>query len=241
MNVVVLAAGGASVSTNIDGYPLCLSEFKGRLLIEILLRKWEGRDVNFAVMLRGEDIQQYHVDEVVHRVTPSAKVYPINAPTAGAACTALLAIEQINTDEPLVIVNGDELLDIEYNEPMERFESAGWDAGSVIFDSVHPRYSFVRLNEEGLVVEAAEKNPISRNATAGFYWYKRGSEFVSAAMQSIRKNALSESPYFICPVFNELVLEQKKIGVYQIEKSAYKPFKTKHQIEQFQMVLEKLL
>lgn len=241
MNVIILAAGGATSTLNVDGYPLCLSEFNGKLLIELLLEKWKGRDVNFSVMLRDSDIQQYHLDHVVCRVAPNAQVFAVSAPTAGAACTALLAVERIDNDEPLVVVNGDELLDIDYGQPLDYFEGGDLDAGTIIFDSVHPRYSYVCLDEEGLVIEAAEKNPISRNATAGFYWYRRGSDFVAGAMQSIRKNAISEQPFYICPIFNELILARKKIGVYRIEKSAYKPFKTKSQIEQFQMVLERLL
>lgn len=241
MNVIILAAGGSSPSTDADGYPICLTEINGQPLIELLLEKWKGIEVNFAVMMRKEDIDRYHMDHVIHQVTSDAKVYPISAPTAGAACTALMAVEQVNSDEPLVILNGDELLDIDYQQPLAFFASENLDAGTVVFDSVHPRYSYVRLNQDGLVTEAAEKNPISRNATAGFYWYRNGSDFVAAAMSSIRKHALSDTPYFICPLFNEMILEQKKVGVYQIEKTDYKPFKSQQQIQKFQSVLEQIL
>jgi dTDP-glucose pyrophosphorylase len=168
-------------------------------------------------------------------------VYSVSAPTAGAACTALMAAEQINNDEPLLILNGDELLDIDYSVPLKFFNDSGFDAGVISFDSVHPRYSYVRLDENDLVIEAAEKNPISRNATVGFYWYRHGSNFVQAAMRSIRKQALLDKLFFVCPVFNELILEHQKIGVYKIDQSLYKPFKSQQQIAQFQAVLEKML
>ncbi len=241
MNVVILAAGGSTPSTDADGYPICLTEFNGQPLIEILLQKWNGIEANFAVMLRKADIEQYRLDQVIKQVISEAKVYSISAPTAGAACTALMAVEQINSNEPLVILNGDELLEIDYQKPLAFFNNENLDAGTVVFDSVHPRYSYVRLNKEGLVAEAAEKSPISRNATAGFYWYRKGSDFVAAAMNSIRKHALSEAPYFICPLFNEMILDQKKVGVYRIDKSEYKPFKSQQQIQKFQSVLEQIL
>jgi hypothetical protein len=36
-------------------------------------------------------------------------------------------------------------------------------------------------------------------------------------------------------------LEHQKIGVYKIDQSSYKPFKSQQQIAQFQAVLEKML
>jgi dTDP-glucose pyrophosphorylase len=239
MNAIILSAGSAGSSG--DAYPVSLSEFNGKPLIQILLEKWQGMNVNFGVMLSADDIARYHLDRVVTQVSPSAKVYSVSAPTAGAACTALMAVEQINADEPLLILNGDELLDIDYEAPLKFFNDSGFDAGVISFDSVHPRYSYVRLDENDLVIEAAEKNPISRNATVGFYWYRHGSSFVEAAMRSIRKQALLDKPFFVCPVFNELILKHQKIGVYKIDQSLYKPFKSQQQIAQFQAVLEKML
>jgi dTDP-glucose pyrophosphorylase len=240
MNVIILSAGSSAASAG-DNYPICLYEFNSKPFIQILLEKWQGIDAKFAVMLNEEDIVKYHLDHVISQINSKAILYPISSPTAGAACTALMAIEQINNDEPLVILNGDELLDINYLEPLQSFRDQEVDAGTIIFDSVHPRYSYVRLDERDRVIEAAEKNPISRNATVGFYWYKHGSDFVRAAMRTIEKQALADTPFFVCPMFNELVLEGKQIGVYRIDKEAYKPFKSQQQLAQFQSVLEKLL
>lgn len=239
MNVLILSAG-VNTASGSDHYPICLYEFNSKPFIQILLEKWQGIDAKFAVMLNDGDIQKYHLDQVVAQIDANAVLYPINTPTAGAACTALMAIEQINNDEPLVILNGDELLDLNYLEPLKAFKDQGVDAGTIIFDSVHPRYSYVRLDHQNLVIEAAEKNPISRNATVGFYWYKQGSDFVRAAMRTIEKQAFSDTPFFVCPIFNELVLEGKKIGVFRIDKEAYKPFKSQQQLAQFQSVMEKL-
>ncbi len=240
MNVIILSAGSSAALAG-DNYPICLYEFNSKPFIQILLEKWQGIDAKFAVMLNEEDIVKYHLDHVISQINSKAILYPISSPTAGAACTALMAIEQINNDESLVILNGDELLDINYLEPLQSFGDQKVDAGVIIFDSVHPRYSYVRLDEHDRVIEAAEKNPISRNATVGFYWYKHGSDFVRAAMRTIEKQALADTPFFVCPMFNELVLEGKQIGVYRIDKEAYKPFKSQQQLAQFQSVLEKLL
>ena len=63
---------------------------------------------------------------------------------------------------------------------------------------------------------------------------QKGKNFVEAAMSSIKKQALLDPPYFVCPVFNELVLKGQKIGAFQIDKSAYIPLKTKQHLAEFQ-------
>jgi dTDP-glucose pyrophosphorylase len=99
---------------------------------------------------------------------------------------------------------------------------------------LHPRYSFVRLDSEGRVIEAAEKNPISPHAIAGVYWFRSGSLFVSAAKDMIRKDARVNDKFFISPSLNELVLQHKKINAYRIEPAQYRPLKTQSQRQAFE-------
>src|ERR1700709_2108316 len=124
----------------------------------------------------------------------------------GATCTALLAVDYIETDDELLIVNGDELVDIELGPVLESFREKGFSAGVFTFPSVHPRYSYVRLDDDGMVIEAAEKRPISRHATAGLYWFRHGTDFVAAAMNQIRNRDSVEDLYYICPSLNDPIL-----------------------------------
>jgi len=139
----------------------------------------------------------------------------------------------------LLIVNGNELLRADFKSIVDDFRGRKLDAGVVVFPSIHPRYSYVRLDENELVVEATEKNPISNHATVGFYWFASGKSFVRAAQNLIRKDARVNGNFYICPTFNELVLEHLRIGVHRIESRAYNPLKSGRQIEQFEAVLEK--
>jgi hypothetical protein len=91
----------------------------------------------------------------------------------------------------------------------------------LVFEGVHPRWSYVRVDDAGLVIEASEKRPISRLATAGVYWFARGRDFVDAAMAMIRKDASVDGRFFVCPAFNEMVLANKRIGIHQLDRNAY--------------------
>ncbi len=240
MNILILAAGLSSVDTLDNSYPFCLTELDGIPLIERLIQGCRsiGNDICFIVALREADIQRYHLDNVVSLLAPDAKILRIRDSTKGAACTALLAAEYIDSNDELLILNGNELLDVNFFTVLEGFRQGKLDAGVVTFPSVHPRYSYVRLSDDHFVVEAAEKKPISRMATVGFYWFSRGQDFVRASQNMIRKDASVGGLYYICPSLNEIVLEQGKIGTYPINLSQFHPLKTERQLNQFGIAFE---
>ena len=239
MNILILAAGQDQV-TQEDGYPLCLAEFDSVPLIQRVADACIALEPQkLIVAFREEDVHKYHLDNILGLLSPQAKVLKIGAPTEGASCTALLAAQDIDADEELLIVNGNELLHADFKAIISSFRQRGLDAGAVVFPSIHPRYSYVRLDKNKLVVEASEKNPISNHATVGFYWFAKGNSFVRAAKNAIRKDARVNGRFYICPTFNELVLEHLRIGVYEIDSRSYKPLKTGRQIEQFDAALEK--
>lgn len=240
MNILILAAG-QDPGTQEDGYPLCLTEFDSVPLIQRVATACQALGPErLIVAFREEDVRRYHLDNILNLLSSHAKVLKIGAVTEGAACTALLAAADIDVDEELLIVNGNELLHADFKEIVSNFRHRQLDAGVVVFPSIHPRYSYVRLDENHLVVEASEKNPISNHATVGFYWYAKGSSFVRAAKNTVRKDARINGKFYICPTFNELVLEQLRIGVFDVESRAYNPLKSGRQIEQFETALEKV-
>ena len=67
--------------------------------------------------------------------------------------------------------------------------------------SMNPKWSFARINEEGLVIEVAEKNPISDLATIGIYLFARGKDFVISALDMIVANDRVNGEFYM-PVYN---------------------------------------
>jgi len=92
------------------------------------------------------------------------------------------------------------------------------DGGIVTFKSNHPKWSYAKIGESGFVTEVAEKKPISDIATVGIYYYKKGSDFVKYANQMINKNVNLNGEFFVCPVYNEMILDNKKIRTFFVDK-----------------------
>lgn len=236
MNILILAAGAASSGE----YPLCLTEFNGEPLMQRtigLCQSLSPARIIFA--LREEDIRKYHLDTIVTLLVPEAVVLRVHGETRGAACTALLASGLLDGDDELLVLNGNELLNENFQTIVDGFRARSLDAGAISFPSVHPRYSYVRTDADGFVVEAREKKPISRNAVAGFFWFRKGGDLIRAIKSMIRKDAHVNDLFYICPAFNELVLEQKKIGIQSIDGKNYHPLKNSHQIERFESIADR--
>lgn len=225
MRILVLMAGGDAVFKE-AGYrfPKNLVEIDARPMVQHVIDAVhdllaDGSQLTCAV--QREENQQFHTGDVIRLLEPATVVVEVPAATKGAACTALLAIEHLDPDDDLLVLNGDQIVVAELPAIVAGFRAAGLDGGTLVFDSVHPRWSYVRCGADGYVAEAAEKRPISRMATAGIYWFKRAGDFLDATMSMIRKDASVGGHFYVCPAFNEMILQQRRIGVCVIDRSQY--------------------
>lgn len=241
MNVLWLMAGGNDAFERAGfPYPKNLVEIAGRALIEHVVDGFASvkrlTDSRIYVIGNDED-RRFHTASVIRLLDPGARVIKAPGSTAGAACTALLACAGIDNDSPLLIVNGDIVVRSDIASALEEFSQRDLDGGVIVFDDVHPRWSYVRVDDREMIVEAAEKRPISRLATAGVYYFRRGADYVESAKSMIRKQAAIDGRFYVCPCYNEMVLAGKSLGIHRIERSDYFSLATPQGVEDFERAL----
>jgi NDP-sugar pyrophosphorylase family protein len=218
LNIVVPMAGSGKKFVE-KGYtfPKPLIEISGEPMIQRVVKNLTPKkDHRFIFVCRREHYEQYKLGSMLQLIAPNCKVVISNASTEGAVCTVLLAKEHINTSEPLIIANSDQFVDVDINQFINATEVVGLDGLIMTFKSTHPKWSFVKLGADGFVMETAEKNPISNDATVGIYYYTKGSDFVFGAENMIRKDIRTNNEFYVCPVFNELILQDKKYKIFEI-------------------------
>jgi dTDP-glucose pyrophosphorylase len=222
-------------------YPRSLIEIKGKTMIQRIIENYsEFDDKHFIFVINQADCETFHIDSILKLLTESkCDIVQLSDQTKGAACSALMAIEIINNEKPLIIANCDQVIEASLSGIEKKFKAEGLDAAVITFESIHPKWSFVRVDKFNRVIEAAEKRPLSKNAIAGFYYFGKGQDFVSAAMQSIVKDAHVNDMFYISPVLNELVLAGKQIGYHEIDASTYHSFYSPAKIAEYEHWLEK--
>ena len=149
---------------------------------------------------------------------PNCKIIEIDQVTEGAACTTLLAKKHINNSNPLIISNSDQYIEWNSAKTMYEFISKKVDGGILTFDSVHPKWSYAKCDNNNNVLEVAEKKVISNNATVGIYYWKSGANYVKFAEQMIRKNIRVNNEFYVCPIFNEAINAKNKIMISKVDK-----------------------
>ena len=218
LNVLIPMAGAGSRFEQ-AGYtfPKPLIEVKNKPMIQVVIENL-NIEANYIYVVQKSHREKYNLDTLLNLLTPGCKIVETNGLTEGAACTALLAKEYINNNNPLFFANSDQFVEWDSNEFMYKMQETDADGGIVTFKAIHPKWSFAKVDEKGLVTEVAEKNPISDNATVGYYYWKHGSDFIKYAEQMIDKNIRVNNEFYVCPVFNQAIEDYKQIRTFNVEK-----------------------
>jgi hypothetical protein len=239
VNILVLGAGEQAISVDRGMYPLWLAESGGTSFLERHLE--EFRTLNprkFIYVFRKADVELYHLDEIVRQLTPGCAVVSIARETQGAACSALLAIGEIDMNAELMITTVTDMVECDIAAVVQSFKARGAQAGLVTFDSLHPRYSYVRCIPDGTVIEAAEKRPISRHASTGLYWFAKAGHFFEAVRKMILKDGSVQGQFYICPALNELILDGMLIMAHPVPVGQYHPIKSPQDVGAFEHTME---
>jgi len=216
---ILIPMAGAGSRFQQAGYtfPKPLIDVKGKPMIQVVVDNLNIK-ANYVYVVQKEHREKYNLDTLLNLITPGCKIVEVDGITEGAACTALLAKEYIDNNNPLFFANSDQFVEWDSNEFLYKMNETNADGGIVSFRATHPKWSFAKIDEKGLVTEVAEKNPISDIATVGYYYWKKGSDFVKYAEDMIEKDIRVNNEFYVCPVFNQAIEDGKEIRTFDVAK-----------------------
>ena len=172
----------------------------------------------FIFLIQKEHQKKYNIKSVLKILQPNCEIIEIDKLTEGAACTTLLAKELIDNNSPLIIANSDQYIKWNSSKSMYEITSKKYDGAILTFESIHPKWSYTKSGNNGFVEEVAEKKVISKEATVGVYYWKHGEDYVKYAEQMIQKNKRVNNEFYVCPVYNEAISDNKKIKSIEVQK-----------------------
>ena len=218
MNILIPMAGAGKRFAD-AGYvfPKPLIEIDNKPMIQWVIESLNF-NANYIFIIQKEHQEKYNIKSVLKILQPNCKIIELDHITEGAACTTLLAKEFINNSDPLIIANSDQYISWNSSKALYDFNSKNLDGAILTFEAIHPKWSYAKCNDDGFVTEVAEKKVISKNATVGVYYWKRGSDYVQSAENMIKKNIRVNNEFYVCPVYNEFLLKDKKVKIHNVEK-----------------------
>lgn len=240
MNILIPIAGD-SLKLNNNHYMNSLYEISNKTIIEHIYESLNRiPDANFIFVLKKSDVKAYCIDRIVKLIVPNAKIFISCESTQGSACTCLLSIDYIDTEEPLLIAGINQVITRDWSQIVKEYINNDYDGAVVVFDSIHPKWSYVKIGEDNLVMEASEKIPISRFATTGQFYFKKGADFVEAAKKMIIKGITFNEQYYVSPTFNEMILMGKRIGYILIDNNEYFSLRDQHMIDEYECYVKEI-
>ena len=241
MNIILPLAGISSFDNHNNFYPLPLREVSGKPLIQYVVENLLTiKGVNkFIYILKEEDCLKFHLDNTLKLLTPNCEVVVLKSKTFGAVCSILMAIDSINKDDDNIIVNADQVFNIDLNSIINQLRDEKSDAGLITFQSVHPRWSYIICDKNDNVLQAEEKNPISRSAIAGFYYFKSFNDFIESAFEAIEIEDYYDNKLYTSALINQMILLNKKVTHKSIDSKNYISFYSPQKIAEFERYISK--
>ena len=223
-------------------FPKPLIELHDKTLIEYAIDGFADiPDVEFRFVIKQDDDRRFQISSVIHQAVKGrpVKIFTVPDKTSGALCSALMALpdEGVAENQEVIISNYDQIFTIETSSLINGFYNSDLDFGLVSFDSIHPKWSYVETIN-GQVIKVQEKKVISNQATAGFFYFRNGSDFVSAAKNMILKRDHLNNNYYVSHTFNQLILINKKIVTNEVDSKNYFKLSTPDDIEAYRRLVE---
>jgi dTDP-glucose pyrophosphorylase len=150
--------------------------------------------------------------------------------TDGQATTALAAQEVLSKKDSIAVFNIDTFIEPGQIQPSD----IKGDGFIPVFSAAGERWSFVREDNNGNAIQVSEKEKISDNATAGFYYFDRWNDFVTAYES---RSETVESRYgekYIAPLYNHLIDDKKQIRTHHIDSDAIHVMGTPEDLQTFE-------
>ena len=218
INIVVPMAGHGSRFAN-AGYtdPKPLIPIGGRPMIEVVIDNLRpSQPHRFIFLCQQTHLDQYGLGARLEAIAPGCAIVPVAQVTQGAACTVLLARALIDDATPLMIANCDQYIDAGIDDYLARMAAENLDGLIMTMSADHPKWSYVRLDAAGSIVEVVEKQVVSNEATVGIYNFVRGSDFVAAADAMIAADLRVNGEFYVAPTYNAMIANGARLGYYNI-------------------------
>src|ERR1700722_7301119 len=158
LSIVIPMAGRGRRFTDAGfSLPKPLIPIRGVPMIKAVIDNIRPKSAHrFVFLCLREHLERHGLTEHLRQWAPGCLVLPVDAVTQGAACTVLTAEREMALDEPLMIANCDQWIDVDIDQYLKEFDRRNADGLIMTMWADHPKWSYVRLDAAGFASEVVE-------------------------------------------------------------------------------------
>lgn len=196
--------------------PKPLIDIHGKPMIQVVVENLTPKRAHrFIFICQNQHLKDYGLTEKLKSYAENVEIIGIDGITDGQLCSVLKARDFIDNDNPLMMANSDQYIDVDINESLAYMDREGLDGLIMTMKATDPKWSYVKV-EKGFAIETAEKKVISSHAAVGIFNFSRGRDLILSAEQMIIDNVRVNGEFYTCPCYNYLIRKKQKIGTYSV-------------------------
>lgn len=186
---------------------------KGKSLFEwSMLSLQDFFDCEFIFISRTEIWDTTFVAEkCAHLGITSFQTVLLDEMTDGQATTVLFAEPYMDVSTPFAVYNIDTYIVPGSIKQSQITDSL--DGFIPVIVAEGDRWSFVKTDDQGKVIDVAEKKPISNLATVGLYYFKSWGEYKRIYTKMKESVKQENKEYYIAPMYRDIIESDGKIAV----------------------------
>jgi dTDP-glucose pyrophosphorylase len=238
--ILMTAAGEESIDFKLDDQIQLKHDIQigNHSLIEISTDCYLDKRERNILILKQNAKDSANLIKVVNKYKNLSVIYTMNQ-TQGALCTSLFGIDKLILNEPLFVVPGDSLILGNFEKYKSVFLESDLDAGTLVFSSSDPRWSFARVDDNLNILEMAEKAVISNYASTGVFYFKNAQLYIESAEWVLENNMRTFNDFYVSSTVNYLVMIGFKTGAVVLdEKDRYISLSNANDIINYRSTIE---
>lgn len=184
-------------------------------------------------------------EDIIKRHFPKAKFISIDHLTDGQACTCMIAEEEIDKEEELLIAGCDNGMEMD----AEKFESLKTRSDALVFVYRHNEcvlenpdahgWMVVNNNDDvtGISIKKAISNtPMEDCAVVATFWFRKGGIFMEAARKMIAEDDRINNEFYVDQTIKYVMAAGYRVKIFEIDR--YIGWGTPKDYELFQKTYE---
>lgn len=170
------------------------------------------KDDDFVFVVREAHVENHQLDDRLRDIFSIAvDILVIDYLTEGPACTAQLASECVDDEEAVVITDSDHYFESKAYCDLIQDPAGSVDGAIPVFESKKEGLSYSEVDENDVIKKVKEKERISPYANIGAYYFSKFEYFSEAIDKMRKKREKVNNEYYVAPVYNELISNDKKV------------------------------
>lgn len=226
---IITAAGDDNRSFQQGGIdiPKNLVPFRNSTILGAAIESYAIQGENTYVVIKSDEARAWKTDSILQEKYPKVSFHLIPNATRGALCSAAMALDDLDENLPLIISSGDSIITGDLGSLLSQFLEKKSVAGTVLFESSLPRWSYARLRNGNQILEMAEKSPISTFASTGLFYFKSPEHFIRATEWVLKENMHTKGEFYLSSALNYLIMNGENVmGVVLPAGYKYVPLST---------------